>query len=503
MTSLNAQSNPISASHTSASAVLWHTIRFPNTPPFLLGVGYLAPSEVASDSVATEAICKSLQLAAAVGLPLVLVGDFNLRHPDWLDFNGGGNPVPPQTFATYLSTASMTVLNAVLMPGQYTRPSDREGSTVGSIIDLAITNAPHLVVAMDTDFSHSLDSDHYPITMTMDLKPQQPPSPEYSRPRTQWSVRRHVERWQRELPLALDTALAHWPLPILVRPLPSDALAATNAAQAAIDAAYSSLESTLLSSFELSVGTHQTSNKSKAWFAVPGVRSAYDHMKSARRIWKHSRTPNLLKRRAAALALAQWKDTVAKAKTAAWAAMCSSIQADPKSTLRWTVFKRSRGSDRRSLGSFPIAMARRPLTWASRSTTSARTSSHPPSLPLSRRCTQIVTSTIAISSRGSPPPHPSCTLHCRLTPATAGPSLPMMSSGSATRSTPTPLPAAIPSLPSSSAISARPRTRHCRLCSPSHGSMASCRSSGRKPTSWRCGKAKGAARTPHRSVPSP
>src|ERR1700710_196959 len=121
MTSLNTQSNPNSASPTSASAVLWHTIRFPNTPPFLLGVGYLAPSDVENDSVATEAMCKSLQRAAAVGLPLVLVGDFNLRHPDWLDFDGGGNSVPPHTFATYLSSSSLTILNAVLMPGQFTR----------------------------------------------------------------------------------------------------------------------------------------------------------------------------------------------------------------------------------------------------------------------------------------------------------------------------------------------------------------------------------------------
>jgi hypothetical protein len=353
MTSLNEQSNPISASPLSASAILWHTIRFPNTPAFLLGVGYLAPSDVECDSAATEALCRSLQLAVAVGLPLVLVGDFNLRHADLLDFNGGGNPVPPQALATYLSSASLTILNAVLMPGQYTRPSDRVDSTLGSIIDLAITNAPQLVVSMDTDLHDSLDSDHYPITMTMDLKPQQPPSPDYSRPRKQWSVRRRVEQWQRELPLALDTALAHWPPPILALPLPSNPAAATIAAQAAINSAYSSLESALLSTFEQCVGTHQTSNKSKAWFAVPGVRSAYDHMKSARRIWKHSRTPNLLKRRAAALALEQWKVTVAKAKTATWAAICTSIQADPKSTLKWTVFKRTRGSERSSMGSFP------------------------------------------------------------------------------------------------------------------------------------------------------
>jgi Reverse transcriptase (RNA-dependent DNA polymerase)/Endonuclease-reverse transcriptase len=348
MSSLNDQSNPISRSADSPSAALWHTIRFPNTPPFLLGVGYLAPSDVSSNSLPTEAMCKSLQLAVAVGLPMILVGDFNLRHANWLDFNAGGNPQPPQVFANHMTTASLTVLNADLMPGQLTRPSDRFDGVGGSIIDLAITNAPHLVASMDTELSHSLDSDHYPITMTMDLKPQQPPAPGYSRPRKQWSVRRHVERWQRELPLALDAALSYWPPPLLVHPP-----ASIVAAQLAIDSAYSSLEATLLSSFEQIVGTHQTSNKSKAWFAVPGVRSAYDRMKSARRIWKHSRTPNFLKRRAAADAMSEWKVTAAKAKSAAWAAMCSSIQADPKSMLKWTIFKRSRGSDRSSLGSFP------------------------------------------------------------------------------------------------------------------------------------------------------
>jgi exonuclease III len=110
MTSLNNRSNPLSTIAASASAVLWHTIRFPNTPPFLLGVGYLSPSDVANNNLATEAMCKSLQLAAAEGLPLVLVGDFNLRHPDWLDFNAGGNTTPPQVLASYISTSSLTVL---------------------------------------------------------------------------------------------------------------------------------------------------------------------------------------------------------------------------------------------------------------------------------------------------------------------------------------------------------------------------------------------------------
>jgi hypothetical protein len=272
MPSLDDQSNPISANPDSASAVLWHTVRFPNTSPFLLGAGYLSPGDHENNSLASEAMCDSMKHATALGFPMLLVGDFNLRHPDWLDYGKPGHSVPPQVFASHITASSLTVLNAVLMPGQCTRPSDRADPTGGSIIDLAITNSPSLVVAMDTEHSHSLDSDHYPVTLTMDLKPQQlHVGPDYSRPRTQWSVRRNVERWQRELPLALDSSLAHWPLAVLEQALPTDSREAAAAAQAAIDSAYAAFEATLLLAFNQTVGTHRT-NKSKSWFTVPGVR---------------------------------------------------------------------------------------------------------------------------------------------------------------------------------------------------------------------------------------
>ena len=205
MPTLDGQSNPISSTPDSASAVMWLTVRFPNTPSLLLGAAYLCPADHAHNSLATEAMCRSMNHATALRLPMLLLGDFNLRHVDWLDFNGSGHTVPPQVLASHLASSSLTVMNTLLMPGQHTRPSDRGDPNDGSIIDLAITNAPHLIIAMDTDASHTLDSDHYPVTLLMDLKPQHPlPGPAYSRPRTQWSVRRDVERWQRELPVALD-----------------------------------------------------------------------------------------------------------------------------------------------------------------------------------------------------------------------------------------------------------------------------------------------------------
>jgi hypothetical protein len=360
MASLNDQCNPISSKADSASAVMWQTMRFPNTSPFLLGVGYIAPQDHENHGLAAQAMCDAMKQATALALPMLLVGDFNLRHPDWLDFNRPGHSVPPQLFASHIAASSLSILNVTLMPGLCTRPADRGDLPTGSIIDLAITNAPHLFTAMDTEHSHVLDSDHYPITLTMDLQPQQLPAPDYSAPRRQWNVRRRVEEWQRELPLALTTALSHWPLPILGQALPTDPRAASREAQRRINIAYAAFEAVLESCFEQTIGSHVTNNKSKAWFSVPGVRSAYERMKAARKIWKHSRTPNVVKARAARDALAEWKSIVAQAKTATWAYMCASIQADPKSLLRWTIFKRSRGEVRSPLGSFPNSQGEAP-----------------------------------------------------------------------------------------------------------------------------------------------
>ena len=103
MPSLNDQSNPISTNPVSASAVLWHTVRFPNTPPLLLGAGYLSPEDHESNSLASQAMCDSMKHATALGLPMLLMGDFNLRHPDWLDYGRPGHTVPPQVFASHIS----------------------------------------------------------------------------------------------------------------------------------------------------------------------------------------------------------------------------------------------------------------------------------------------------------------------------------------------------------------------------------------------------------------
>jgi hypothetical protein len=106
MASLNDQCNPISSKADSASAVMWQTMRFPNTSPFLLGVGYITPQDHENHGLAAQAMCDAMKQATALALPMLLVGDFNLRHPDWLDFNRPGHSVPPQLFASHIAASS-------------------------------------------------------------------------------------------------------------------------------------------------------------------------------------------------------------------------------------------------------------------------------------------------------------------------------------------------------------------------------------------------------------
>jgi hypothetical protein len=355
MPALNKVCNPISSDPESSAAVLWHTVRFPHTPPFVLGAAYIPPNDHHRNENAVKALCAAISRATALGLPILLVGDLNLHHADWMDVSHiiGGYPRPPNVLARFVTASALTVLNPVLMPGAVTRPPRAGHDDPGSVIDLAITNAPQLVAAMDTEHAATLVSDHLPITLTMSLKPKPPPGPSYSSPRTQWSVHRNITGWQTALPPAMTAALAAWPVSMLVQQASSSPQATAAACQTTIDTAYGALESIFLQTCRDIVGTHQTSSRDKNWMTLPGVKSAYLRMKATRSIKRHSRRPNVVKTRAAEAAMAQWKSAAKQAMADSWAALCASIQDDPSSPLRWTMFKHSRGTTSSPLGSFP------------------------------------------------------------------------------------------------------------------------------------------------------
>jgi Reverse transcriptase (RNA-dependent DNA polymerase)/Endonuclease-reverse transcriptase len=364
MGALDQQCNPITADPTSAATVMWHTVRFPNTPAFLLGSCYIPPTDHDSNTDAALALCAAMTKAISVGLPVLLVGDLNLQHADWMDtsYNLHGHPGPGNALARYISASFLTILNPVLMPGAITRPPAPGSGHPGSVIDLAITNAPLLVSAMNAEHASTLHSDHLPITLIMDLQSHRPPQPTNDRPRRQWSVHRNKEQWQAALPSAMASALTTWPEELLTSPPPAPACprAATTWFQTTMDTAYSALESTFLSTCERTVGSHHTSSKSKHWMTLPGVKQAYLLMKRTRSISRHSRRPNVVKTRVAEAAMEQWKKTSSQAMSTSWANLCTSLQDAPTSPLRWTALKRSRGSTSSPLGSFPDTQGRAP-----------------------------------------------------------------------------------------------------------------------------------------------
>ena len=121
---------------------------------------------------------KMIEQASAGGRPLLLVGDFNCRHPQL------GDNVKPSTkanrFLTFLGSNYLTVLN--------TRDAWGVGTRDSSVLDLAITSHPHLFKMRVNQFP--LQSDHLSITVQV-LRPSSPPPPspaEVQMPR--WSIKK-------------------------------------------------------------------------------------------------------------------------------------------------------------------------------------------------------------------------------------------------------------------------------------------------------------------------
>ena len=362
MDSLNALSAPLDGVPSSAAAALWLTMRYPHNPPFLLGVGYLPPQPTIAQALAgVQGLCASLNQASSHKLPVLLVGDFNLHHGDWENtFNRNVNTNASNKFADYLSDHHWTVLNPALMPDGVTRPSDHADG-YDAIIDLAITDSPHLFTSMDTDYKDVLHSDHYPVTLTARLSTQltAPPNPTHTRIRTQWSVHRQPAVWQAALPSAMENALREWaPLPLV--PSLQASHPRLPAAQERIDRAYTALETIFTHTCEQIVGTHISNSTTKHWFNYPGIKSAYNRMKTTRRVWKRSRRPCAVKAGAACTAMDSWKRLVREAKAASWSELCANIQTTPKSKLNWTLFRHSRGRDASPLTSFPSASGEAP-----------------------------------------------------------------------------------------------------------------------------------------------
>ena len=114
------------------------------------------------DPNSLNSILKCMDSARTIGVPLVLVGDFNARHITWCSTT---NSFGTRLF-DYCSTSHLFVVNSLLAPHLPTRVSGSSSST----IDLLISSHPHLFASVHPDPSLEVSSDHIPLTFSINKK---------------------------------------------------------------------------------------------------------------------------------------------------------------------------------------------------------------------------------------------------------------------------------------------------------------------------------------------
>ncbi|KAB5587841.1 Reverse transcriptase from mobile element jockey protein [Ceratobasidium theobromae] len=114
-------------------------------------------------------VARDLFQLPVVETPTLICGDFNIQHPDFVDFPGAKVKTSTlgREFADWLLDGDLHVLNDLHRP---TREPRVRGHTP-SIIDFSIANGAlfslDILTDWDSSFAHSLDSDHAAIFFTI------------------------------------------------------------------------------------------------------------------------------------------------------------------------------------------------------------------------------------------------------------------------------------------------------------------------------------------------
>lgn len=334
-----------------STAMVWHRVRPAGRSAFLLATVYLPPTNAVKQYYMDQ-ILQSLDFVPQLlQLPVLVVGDFNLRHPDWHQPPPVGSAPggPATSLADWVADNDYIITNRPdqpthVVPASATRPAST------SIIDLVIASEPGLVLSMSTTTGHvvALSSDHRPITVSMALTSSAPPpAPPPSRPRLAWDHRSNSATWQSMLPQALSHAL----LPLQPRLV---MLAATTVPthftpQTLLDSVYEEFEESLAETCLAIVGTKVLFRGTKAWFGYPGVKAAYASLRaSAKAAFDDLSDVSL----AAAYARARqaWAAVSTQAKLDEFSELCSAVTLRD-ARARWALFKRTAPSSHTPLSS--------------------------------------------------------------------------------------------------------------------------------------------------------
>ncbi len=348
-----------------SSAIWWLELHPPHQPtPMLLAVVYLRPSVPAA---VLDQLTRCLDTATRLwpaDRPMLLLGDFNLRHSELGDAAvGSPGCAVANSFVQYLDGADLTVLNRLLPAGTCTRPASR------AMLDLAICNQTGLSWMADVSVGAPdlpLLSDHQCVVVRC-LPPGvrwERPHPSGSEadeaPRIEWRLDAlQSEEGQDAFRAALEQRLLScFPYAALEaeadRPAAAGAAAPHRSLSQLIESAYDTLLQCIHDAARVSMGVRRTQQRSVAWWCKPGVQQAYDAMHRAHRAWRRAsaadRDAQLQRFRHTRH---EWQQVKAEAKRRAWVELCASLQPSVRAKVVWSVLRRTRPSSFTPLSSFP------------------------------------------------------------------------------------------------------------------------------------------------------
>jgi endonuclease/exonuclease/phosphatase family metal-dependent hydrolase len=253
------------------SSLLFLRLRLP--APILVGAVYIHPDATAADRARLSSCISHAVSLSTSTCPLLLLGDCNARHTDWLDLSCNRNG---SFLSTQANTHSLVCLNTLFAPGEVTYPHSGAGG--GSIIDLAFITDASQVDHMAVDTDTPLASDHHPIVVRYSNRLHEVPlGPTF--PHERWNIHERTDwgRFKESLQLALQVWLAEYPDSSLSHP-------------SALSTAFHSLMRCLLDVGESCIGWKEQRIHGKYWFKQPQVQQAIREYRTANRRYLQRRS---------------------------------------------------------------------------------------------------------------------------------------------------------------------------------------------------------------------
>ena len=313
------------------AAMLWHRIRLPNTPTFILGIIYLPPHLQVNQHYTVQ-VTETLKTIEKdyPNTPYLVVGDFNLHHPLWNPLAPSVHKSAANALAQFLDSDDHILLNNIFIPGIPTR---EEANATPSVLDLAITNTSQLVSELALVHTHHLVSDHKPLTITFNTPHASIPPPQP--PHESWNIHEDPDTWQAALPLAMTALLTK-----LTPSLQQLSQPPTNhdLAQLTMDTVYAEFETELQLVLQSTIGSRTVTHTTKRWFNNKEIQRLYKEMITVKKIINHGGAPNYHNLHSRLRHVLKY--TIQEKRDEEWHTLCDMLESDDKQA-QWTLLKRT------------------------------------------------------------------------------------------------------------------------------------------------------------------